>query len=147
MSLEPSILFDPVQCEFYRGMAESGDSESSFKCVFKNGKYQGCVAMEAGAGQPLALFEEPSANVTRRHISWIVLCKEGTAWLWLPGSEKGEWVVRNGGQRILDIKSPSPQTYGMLRVFDSTLIHSLIGRTLVLFAIFLSIGPRRLLNG
>src|ERR1035437_3284786 len=121
LSPEPSILFEPRHCEYYRRTAGVEGRQPSFRCVLKDGDYQGCVAVEEGMGQPLALFEEQAAHVTRRQISWIVLCQEGTVWFWLPSGGRGEWVVRRQGVRIMDIHGPLPQTNGMVRVYDHDL--------------------------
>jgi hypothetical protein len=147
LSLEPSILFSPNQCEYYRAAAETADCDSLFNCVFKDGQFEGCVAIEEEAGQPLTFYKEQPAQGSPIHASWIVLCQEGTVLLWLPGRERGEWVVRRKGHRILDVWSAAPQASGFLRVYDPSLIVGPIGRTLILFSIYLSIGPRRSIHG
>jgi len=141
LSLEPSVLFEPAGCEFYRGMAETADSRYSYKCVFKDNEFQGCIAIEERAGRLLAFFENPSSCMIHRRFSWIILPKERVPWLWLPGGEKGRGIVRAGGHRILELHSPAPNAGGTVRIYSPELLNSPDGLALIYFCAYLAIGP------
>jgi hypothetical protein len=147
LSLEPSILFKPARVEYFRAMAQTTDGDWWFKCFFSDGDFKGCVAVEEGLGQPLALFETRTSRSNRNQGGQIVLCPEGTTWQWVPEEKKSQWTVKTGGNCLFDIRSITPHISGLLRVYDTRLLQNAIGRTLLLFSIFLSIGPKRLVHG
>jgi hypothetical protein len=145
LSPEPSILFSPMRCEFYRATAHAGHRQYSFKCLFRDGEFQGCVATEEGVKQPLALFEERPARHVWRSRSQITLCQDGTTWPWLEASEKGRWIALGKSGQILEVKSRAPENSGSIRVWNSAVLNHRDASALILFSAYLSIGPKRLL--
>jgi len=142
-SLERSVLFLPEQREYYRASAVIDGRVSFFKCLFREGRFRGCIAIEEGQSESFVFFDPQPARVLRRQISWIVFSEGGEAWLWLPGRSEGQWVVRAGGQRILEVRSSMADLAGTVHVYDPTLLERSYGPMLVFFCAYLAIGPHR----
>jgi hypothetical protein len=142
-SLERSILFIPDQREYYRASSVVDGRTSHFKCLFRDGQFRGCIAVEEGESQSFAFFEPQPARVMRRQVSWIMLPEGSGAWLWLPGHSEGHWVVRGGGQRILEVKSAMPDLAGTIHVYHPELLYTSYGPSLIHFCAYLAIGPHR----
>ena len=146
MSLEPSILFSPNHCEFYRAAAEVNDKEYFCKCVFLDGEFRGCLLTNEDLGQPLALFEERSSNFMWCRRSRIVLCADGTVWPWVRGGDNGQWILRDGVNRILEVKSTAPDGKGSVRVYSSSFLQSQYSRAMILFCVYLAMEPKHRLT-
>ena len=143
LSLEPSILFEPAQCEFYRACAETNDRKYFFKCVFLDGLFRGSVLTEEAENQPLMLYQERLSKFPWGRRSRLIFCRDGTTWSWLQSGEKGSWIVRSGGNRVLELKSASPRLSGIVRVYSPSFLKSVDSQILMLFCVYLAIGPRR----
>jgi len=144
LSLEPSILFQPNHTDFYRAYAQTGDRTYSFKCVFLDGTYRGNVMVDEGTSQPLALFEERASHFFWCRRRRIVLCESGTVWPWTRGADKGHWIARGSASKILELQSANPESGGAVRIYSPSALKGPHNRALILFCIYLAMGPKRL---
>jgi hypothetical protein len=101
------------------------------------------VAVAVGHEQPVMLFEDYPAQSIWRSRSQLVLCEDGSECPWLHADKTGQWAVLGRTNRILDLKSDSPSLGGTLRVGQPSLMKHPDASALLLFSVYLTIGPKR----
>ncbi|HVO33145.1 MAG TPA: hypothetical protein VMU17_04460 [Elusimicrobiota bacterium] len=143
VSLEPSVLFSPKQCQYYKAKAETGGKRYHFNCFFLQNSFRGCALTPDNDASPLALYQEGSEHFRWCSHARIILNEDGSSWQWNRGQHKGEWIVRDASRRLLEIESEQPEVGGMIRLCSPAFLQRIGSRALMLFFIYLAMGPKR----
>jgi len=129
--------------DFYKASVAVADAHYSFKCVLKNGYFQGCVMIDDESKTPLGEYRDYFLNLWGMPRGRVFL-NSGQFYNWNRRFAKRHWILSGpGGGDLLEFTTFKKQNEGTVKVDRSAFMRLPDSRLLLLFGLYLSINPRR----